>query len=72
MTEIVNMGDVIATVFVLGFMVIVPAIIIIVISKNKKRANETHSAERDNTLLLTKQLDDLNERVNALEKMLEK
>jgi hypothetical protein len=69
-----NLGDIAATIFLLGFSVIIPAIIIFIIYKiikrNEKRANERLSLERENTVLLKKQIDDLNERVIVIEKML--
>lgn len=68
-----NMGDVVATIFILGS-VIIPAIIIIIIYKiikrSEKRANERLSLERENTVILKKEIADLNERVIAIEKML--
>lgn len=69
-----NLGDIAATIFLLGFSVIIPAIIIFIIYKiikqSEKRANERLSLERENTVLLKKQIDDLNERVIVIEKML--
>jgi len=69
-----NIGDIISTIFILGFSIIIPAIIIFIIYKvikrSEKRANERLSLERENTVLLKKQIDDLNERVIVIEKML--
>lgn len=72
--SIFNLGDIVATIFLLGFTVIIPAIIIFIIYKiikrNEKRANERLALERENTVLLKKQIDDLNDRVIVIEKML--
>lgn len=69
-----NIGDIISTIFILGFSIIIPAIIIFIIYKvikrSEKRANERLSLERENTVLFKKQIDDLNERVIVIEKML--
>lgn len=69
-----NIGDIISTIFILGFSIIIPAIIIFIIYKiikrSEKRANERLSLERENTVLVKKQIDDLNERVIVIEKML--
>lgn len=69
-----NVGDIVATIFLLGFTVIIPVIIIFVIYKiikrSEKRANERLELERENTVLMKKQIDSLNERVIIIEKML--
>ncbi|ANU09081.1 hypothetical protein A1A1_00750 [Planococcus antarcticus DSM 14505] len=69
-----NIGDIVATTFILGFSIIIPAIIIFIIYKiikrSEKRANERIALERENTVLVKKQLDDMNERVMIIEKML--
>lgn len=68
-----NMGDIVATIFILGS-VIIPVIIIFIIYKiikrNEKRAIERLSLERENTVLLKNEIADLNERVSAIENML--
>ncbi|MBK3494136.1 hypothetical protein JFL43_04535 [Viridibacillus sp. YIM B01967] len=72
-TTVFNLGDIIVTVFTLGF-AIIPIIIIFVTYKafkrSEKRANEKLQLERENTVLLQKRIDDLNERLNVIEKML--
>lgn len=69
-----NIGDIIATLFIVGFSIIIPAIIIFIIYKiikqSEKRANERIVLDRENTVLVKKQLDDMNERVVVIEKML--
>ncbi|WP_040851036.1 hypothetical protein [Planococcus halocryophilus] len=55
-----NIGDIISTIFILGFSIIIPAIIIFIIYKvikrSEKRANERLSLERENTVLLKNKL----------------
>lgn len=72
-TSFVNMGDVVATIFLLSFTVIIPAIIIFTLYKgskqNKKRAAERLTQERENTMNLQKQLNELTDRVMVLEKI---
>lgn len=69
-----NIGDIVATTFILGFSIIIPVIIIFIIYKiikrSEKRANERIALEREHTILVKKQLDDMNERVMTIEKML--
>ena len=73
----INMvGDILSILFIFVFLIIIPAIIIFIIYKLikriEKRANKRLSFERENTVLLKKQLGDLNDRVVVLEKTLRK
>lgn len=68
-----NAGDIIATIFMLA----VTAIIIFLIFKvlktfkrNEKRANERLELEKETTVRLQKRIDELDERVVVIEKML--
>lgn len=61
-----NIGDIMATLFLVGFSIIIPVIIIFIIYKISKRI----ALDRENTVLVKKQLDDMNERVMVIEKML--
>lgn len=69
----VNLGDVVATIIILGFMVI-PIILIILLyrayKKNEKRAEERLNVEKRQTFNLQKQVDELNERVGKIESLL--
>ncbi|ANU25527.1 hypothetical protein [Planococcus versutus] len=73
-TTSLNIGDILSTIFILGFSIIIPVILIFIIYKivkrSEKRAIERLSLERENTVLLKKQMNDLNERVIIIEKML--
>ncbi|RAZ81254.1 MULTISPECIES: hypothetical protein [Planococcaceae] len=63
----INLGDIVATIFLLG----VPAILFFVFYRafklDKKKASERLEKEKENTILLQKHLDELNERVKILE-----
>ena len=69
----VNMGDIVATIFTLGFMVI-PIIVVVLIyrayKKNVQRAEERLNIEKQQTFNLQKQVDELNDRVRKIEKLL--
>ena len=69
----VNMGDIVATIFTLGFMVI-PIILVVLIyrayKKNVQRAEERLNIEKQQTFNLQKQVDELNDRVGEIEKLL--
>ena len=68
-----NIGDIIATIFILGM---VPILILIffrslkTFKRNEKRANERLELEKETTVILQKRIDDLNDRVVVIEKML--
>ena len=66
----VNMGDIVATLFTLGFMVI-PIILLVLIyrayKKNVKRAEERLDIEKQQTFNLQKQVEELNDRVRKIE-----
>ena len=69
----VNLGDVVATIIMLGFMVI-PIILVVLFyrayKKNVKRADERLKVEKQQTFNLQKQVDELNERVGKIESLL--
>mgnify|MGYP003446688963 FL=1 len=69
----VNLGDVVATIIMLGFMVI-PIILVVLFyrayKKNVKRAEERLKVEKQQTFNLQKQVDELNERVGKIESLL--
>lgn len=69
----VNLGDIVATIIILGFMVI-PIILIVLLyrayQKNAKRAEERLNVEKQQTFNLQKQVDELNERVGKIESLL--
>ncbi|HSJ38137.1 MAG TPA: hypothetical protein VK945_07965 [Planococcus sp. (in: firmicutes)] len=66
----INYGDIVATILLLG----VPAILIFFIYRtfklDKKRANERLELEKETTVILQKRIDELNDRVVVIEKML--
>ncbi|MBD8033381.1 MULTISPECIES: hypothetical protein [Solibacillus] len=65
-----NIGDVLATIIMLGFMAI-PIILVVFFyktyKKNMTRAEERFSDEKQEILNLQKQIDELNERVGKIE-----
>jgi len=69
----VNIGDLVATIVMLGFMVI-PIILVVLFykayKKNVKRAEERLKVEKQQTFNLQKQVDELNERVGKIESLL--
>lgn len=65
-----NMGDIAATIFILGFSVITIFVIYKIIIRSETRANERLSLEREHTIRLKKEIADLNERVIVIEKRL--
>lgn len=69
----VNLGDVVATIITLGF-IVVPIILLVLFNrtnkKNVQRAEERVNAEKQQTSHLQKQVDQLNERVRKIERML--
>ncbi|MEG0438007.1 MAG: hypothetical protein RR587_02110 [Solibacillus sp.] len=69
----VNIGDIVSTIIILGFMVI-PIILIVLFykacKKNGDRAEERLSIEKQQTLNLQKQVDELNKRVGKIESLL--
>lgn len=69
----VNIGDLVATIVMLGFMVI-PIILVVLFyrayKKNVKRAEERLKVEKQQTFYLQKQVDELNERVGKIESLL--
>lgn len=66
----INLGDIVATILLLG----VPAILIFFIYKafkrDKERANERLGLEKENAVMLQKRIDELNERLVVVEKKL--
>lgn len=68
-----NVGDIVATIVTLGFM-IVPIILIVLFykayQKNGKRAEERLAAEKQQTFNLQIQVNELQERVAKIEKSL--
>ncbi|MBT2570745.1 hypothetical protein [Planococcus sp. ISL-110] len=73
-TSYTNIGDVVATIVILGFAVIIPAIVIFIIykvvKKSDKKANERLSLECENSEILQNRIDELDDRVVVLEKVL--
>ena len=69
----VNIGDLVATIVMLGFMVI-PIILVVLVyrayKKNVNRAEERLKVEKQQTFNLQKQVDELNERVGKIESLL--
>lgn len=69
----VNIGDIVATVIMLGFMAI-PIILVVLFykayKKKVKRAEERLNVEKQQTFNLQKQVDELNERVEKIESLL--
>lgn len=69
----INVGDVLATVILLGFTAI-PIILLILFyrayKKNVKRAEERLDVEKQQTFNLQKQVNELNERVGEIENLL--
>ncbi|MEK4386324.1 hypothetical protein MKZ25_11005 [Solibacillus sp. FSL W7-1464] len=69
----VNFGDIVATIITLGF-IVVPIILLVLFNranrKNVQRAEERVNAEKQQTSHLQKQVDELNERVRIIERML--
>ena len=65
----VNMGDIVATIFT-----VIPIILVVLIyrayKKNVKRAEERLDIEKQQTFNLQKQVDELNDRVRKIEKLL--
>ena len=65
--------NIVATIFTLGFMVI-PIIVVVLIyrayKKNVQRAEERLNIEKQQTFNLQKQVDELNDRVRKIEKLL--
>ncbi|WP_203333615.1 hypothetical protein [Planococcus beigongshangi] len=69
----VNYGDIAATIILLGTMAVLFFLFFKVIKafkRDAKKANERLENEKENTLLLQKRIDDLNERVEVIEKKL--
>lgn len=68
-----NLGDIVATIVTLGF-IIVPIILIVIFyrayKKNVKRAEERLNVEKQQTFNLQKQVNELNERVGKIESIL--
>lgn len=65
-----NFGDIVATIILLGLMAAIVFLffkVIQAIKRDAKKAKERLEKERENTILLQKHLDDLNERVKTLE-----
>ncbi|WP_372869117.1 hypothetical protein [Planomicrobium okeanokoites] len=65
-----NFGDIVATIILLGLMAAIVFLffkVIQAIKRDAKKAKERLEKERENTILLQKHLDDLNERVKILE-----
>ncbi|MCL1696451.1 MULTISPECIES: hypothetical protein [unclassified Lysinibacillus] len=69
----VNAGDTVATIIMLGFMV-VPIFLVVLFYRayknNVKRAEERLNVEKQQTFNLQKQVDELNERVGKIESLL--
>lgn len=68
-----NIGDIIATIFTLGF-IIIPIIVVVLFyrayKKNTKRSEERLNIEKQQTFNLQKQVNELNDRVGNIEKIL--
>ncbi|MCM3609877.1 hypothetical protein M4S82_01355 [Planococcus sp. MERTA32b] len=66
----INLGDIVATIFLLG----VPAILFFVFYRafklDKKKASERLELEKENAGMLQKRIDELNERLVVVEKKL--
>ena len=65
-----NIGDVLATIIMLGFMALSFILVIFLyksFKKNANRAEERFSAEKHELLNLQKQIDELNERIGKIE-----
>lgn len=72
-TNYFNIGDIIATVFMLGFAALFFLLLYKVyktFKRNEQRANERLELEKENTVTLQKRIDSLNDRVVVIEKML--
>ena len=71
--SILNIGDIVATIIMLGFLVI-PILLVIFFykayTKNRKRAEEQLNVEKQQTIILQKQVEALNERVMKIEHLL--
>lgn len=69
-----NTGDVLATIIVFILMIVIPvaliAIIVMAYKKRSKRADEHANIDRQQTLLLQKQVNDLTDRLIKIENML--
>ena len=76
MTDIsyTNIGDVVAAMVIIGFAMIIPAIVVFifynVVNKNGNRTNGRQSIELEKAAILQKQIDELDDRVAVLEKVL--
>ncbi|MEK4387949.1 hypothetical protein MKZ25_19650 [Solibacillus sp. FSL W7-1464] len=69
----VNIGDVVATIVMFGFIAVVIIFIVSIYKaykKNVKRAEERLNVEKQQTFNLQKQVDELNDRVRKIEKLL--
>lgn len=71
--SVLNIGDIVATIIMLGFFAI-PIILVIFFykatKKNRKRAEEQLNVEKQQTIFLQKQVEALNERVKKIENTL--
>ncbi|GEK34150.1 hypothetical protein [Kurthia sibirica] len=72
-TTSINIGDIVATIVMLGFIV---AVIIFIVSiyktykKNVRHVEERLHVEKQQTFNLQKQVDELNDRIGKIEKLL--
>ena len=72
-TIIFNVGDIIFTIISLGIMVLLIMLIYKIyksFKRNEKRASERLELEKETTVRLQKRVDELDERVVVIEKML--
>lgn len=69
----VNVGDLVTTIVMLGFLAVVIILIVSIYKtykKNVKRAEERLNVEKQQTFNLQKQVDELNDRLGKIEKLL--
>lgn len=70
-----NYGDIIFTIFIVGTVIMLILIFFRVLKtfkRNEKRVNERLELEKETTVILQKRIDNLNDRVVVIEKILEK
>ncbi|MED3662866.1 hypothetical protein P4476_13440 [Ureibacillus terrenus] len=68
-----NVGDVLAAIFLLGFiiiMIMIGALLLNMYKKNKKRLEELIMLEKQQNIILKNRVDDINERLSRIERLL--
>lgn len=68
-----NVGDVLAAIFLLGFiiiMIMIGALLLNMYKKNKKRLEELIMLEKQQNIILKNRADDINERLSRIERLL--